>query len=257
MRESTTIQPNQRVTYRVLHRDDDLLIVEKPARVVTHPGIGHEHDTLLNGLWVEFGERLRQLGSGRGWGLVHRLDRETSGVVAVALSIAAYDGMRAQFEEREVRKFYWAITHKAPREVEGVIKRPIQEVVRKTGKYTSVKLAKISDAGKPAVTAYRTLAASDLAALVEARPVTGRLHQVRVHMDLIGCSIVGDEHYGPRMAREAGPRLALHAHRLCLAHPVTGEAMDVRTTWPGDLRGLLRAMRLPRPDLDEGQADAS
>lgn len=256
--EATAIQPNERVTYRVLHRDDDLVIVEKPARVVTHPGVGHEHDTLLNGLWVEFGDRLRQLGVARDWGLVHRLDRDTSGIVAVALSARAYDGMREQFGEREVRKFYWAITHKPPREPEGVIKRPIQEVVRKTGKYTAVKLAKISDAGKPAVTAYRTLAANDLAALVEARPVTGRLHQVRVHMDLIGCAIVGDEHYGPRLARGASARLALHAHRLCIEHPVTGEALDVRSKWPADLKGLLRSMKLPRPDLDEGeQADAS
>lgn len=249
MSAPTEIEPNERVTYRELYRDDHVLIVEKPSRVVTAPGVGHEHDTLLNGIYAREGDRLRQLGAGRDWGLVHRLDRETSGVVAVALTRDAYDNLRAQFAARTVRKFYWAVAHKPPREPEGVIRKPIQEVVRRNSKYTSVKLAKVSNSGKPALTAYRVLSTSDIACLIEARPVTGRLHQVRVHMDLIGCAILGDELYGPKRAHEAAARLALHAHRLCLTHPVTGEELDVRAKFPNDLKKLLKAVGLPRPDV--------
>ncbi|MEZ6318992.1 MAG: pseudouridine synthase [Phycisphaerales bacterium] len=192
--------------------------------MVTHPGVGHEHDTLLNGLWVGSGTGCAQLGVARDWGLVHRLDRDTSGIVAVALSARAYDGMREQFGEREVRKFYLDGSHANPRP-EGVI-NAVQEVVQ-TGKYTAVKLAKISDAGKPAVTAYRTLAANDLAALVEARPVTGRLHQVRVH----GPDQVRDRGGRSTMGRgwragvgEAGAARPLAVHRA----PGDREALDVR-----------------------------
>ncbi|MEQ8770904.1 MAG: RluA family pseudouridine synthase [Phycisphaerales bacterium] len=259
----TTIEPNPRVTFGVAYEDDELAVVVKPARVVTQPGVGHEHDTLLNGLFARWGERLEQMGERRDHGLVHRLDRETSGLVIVALSRRAYDGVREQFAQREVSKFYWAVTHKPPREPTGVIKRPIIEVLKRNTKYTSQKLAKISASGKPAVTAYRVLAESPHAALVEARPVTGRLHQVRVHLDLIGCAIMGDTTYGPKRASEAALRLALHAHRIGFEHPVTGERVDVRTKWPQDLRGLLRKLQLPRPDLpvsaggilDDGPAD--
>ena len=179
------VQPNERVTFSIRHQDDDLLVVEKPARVVTQPGVGHEHDTLLNGLYAQFGDRLQQLGANRDYGLVHRLDRDTSGLLVVALSNRAYDAMRAQFAEREISKYYWAICHKAPRDPQGVIKKPIAEQVRRKDRYTSIKYATISNQGKPAATAYRVLASNELGALIEARPVTGRLHQVRVHMDLI------------------------------------------------------------------------
>lgn len=251
------IEANERVTFRVLHEDHDVVVVEKPPRLVTMPGVGHEHDTLLNGLYARYGERLRQLGTVRDHGMVHRLDRDTSGVLAVALSREAYDGLRARFEAREVRKFYWAVTIKAPREPEGVIRQPIDEVLSKKGRYTSTRTARPSSSGKAAVTAYRVLAVSELGALIEARPVTGRLHQIRVHLDMIGASVLGDEVYGSHRARGSAPRLALHAHRLVFAHPVTGEALDVRTAWPRDLRTLLARLNLPRPDLLQAKGPAA
>ncbi|MEZ6244105.1 MAG: RluA family pseudouridine synthase [Phycisphaerales bacterium] len=250
-----TITPNERVTFRVHHEDADLLIVEKPARVVTTPGVGHEHDTLLNGLFVEHGTRLQNLGASRDFGMLHRLDRETSGLLVVALSVRAYDALRKTFESRDVRKFYWALTPKAPSDTAGVIRRPIIEVVRRKDRYTSQKLAKISTAGKPALTAYRVLASGELGAIIEARPVTGRLHQVRVHLKLIGCPILGDEVYAPQAVAGASPRLALHAHRLAFDHPITGAPIDVRTRWPNDLKTTLRRLSLPRPDL-ESSGDA-
>jgi len=244
-----SIEPNERVTFGVAYQDEHLLIVKKPPKVVTQPGVGHEHDTLLNGLFAVHGERLQNLGASRDFGLVHRLDRDTSGLVAVALSADAYDGFRALFADRAIKKFYWAVCHKAPRERTGVVKRSISELERRKTKYTAEKLAKIDPGGKPAVTAYRVLDESPLAALLEARPVTGRLHQVRVHLDSIGAGILGDKQYGPVRTSGASHRLALHAHRLAFGHPVTGEPVDVTTRFPKDLRRLLRDMELKRPDL--------
>lgn len=254
---STHIEPNPRVTFRILHEDPHLLIVEKPAGVVTTPGVGHQHDTLLNGVYASHGERLRQLGAARDHGLVHRLDQGTSGVLTVALSREAYDGLRSQFETRSVRKYYWAVTVKAPSEPEGVIRQPIEEVLTRKDRYTSERTARPSPSGKPALTAFRVLSRSDLGALLEARPVTGRLHQIRVHLNMIGASVLGDPVYGSHRSRGASSRLALHAHRLALTHPVTGEEIDVRTAFPRDLRGLLKRLGLPRPDLEEtpGSAD--
>jgi 23S rRNA pseudouridine1911/1915/1917 synthase len=246
----TNIEPNPRVTFRLLHEDQHLLVLEKPAGVVTAPGVGHQHDTLLNGLYATHGEHLRQLGVARDHGLVHRLDQGTSGVLAVALSREAYDGLRVQFETRAVRKFYWAVTIKAPRDAEGVIRQPIDEVLSRKDKYTSERTARPSSSGKPALTAYRVLAESELGALIEARPVTGRLHQIRVHLSMIGAPVLGDPVYGSHRSRGASSRLALHAHRLALAHPVTGDELDLRTPFPRDLRGLLKRLSLPRPDLE-------
>lgn len=244
------IEPNERVTFRI-HRDDDqVLVVEKNAGVVSTPGIGHEHDTLLNGLMAAYGPRLRQLGAARDHGMLHRLDRETSGLLLVALTPTAYDTLRAGFEARRIKKFYWALTHKAPREHEGVIRRSLTDHVRRTSRYTSVRTSRVGKNGKPALTAYRVLGESALAALIEARPVTGRLHQVRVHLASIGAAVLGDDQYGPNIVRDAAPRLALHAHRLAFEHPGTGEMIDVRTRFPKDLRGTLRKMHLDRPDAE-------
>lgn len=243
------IQPNPRVTFRVAYEDDAVLVVEKPTRLVTLPGLGHEHDTLLNGVYASHGNRLAQLGKDRSYGLLHRLDRETSGLVMVALTSEAYDHLLEQFRERRIGKFYWAVCHKAPREERGVIRFPIEEQQERNSRWSSMKKARVSKAGRPALTAYRVLEENALGALIEARPVTGRLHQVRVHLAALGAGILGDDWYGPRATSKAAARLALHAHRLQFAHPIGGEIVDVRTKWPSDLRKLLTRLGLSRPDL--------
>ncbi|MCX5690467.1 MAG: RluA family pseudouridine synthase [Planctomycetota bacterium] len=244
-----SIEPSEHVTYKLRYQDDHVLVVGKPPGVVTTPGKGHDYNSLLNGLFFTYGERLQKLGKTRDFGLLHRLDRGTSGLVLVALSVAAYDTLRSTFEQRSVSKYYWAVVKQAPKKVKGVINRPILEF---TGKVPNdprpKKLGKIAASGKPAVTAYRVLAASNSAALVECRAVTGRLHQIRVHMDSIGCPILGDDFYAPAAMRDAAPRLALHAHRIVFKHPVTGAKVDVKSPWPADLRALLKRMSLPRPD---------
>lgn len=252
-----SIQPNERVRFRVRHQDEDLLVIDKPSHLVTQPGLGHSGDSLLNGLFVKFGTSLQNLGKARDYGLLHRLDRETSGLLVVALRASAYDAMREAFEARTVRKFYWAVVKQAPPRGSGVIRRPIVETrgEDRTGTERE-KLARLSAAGKPAVTAYRLIEESISAALVECRPTTGRLHQVRVHLASIGCPILGDGLYASDMIRRASRRLALHAHRLAFTHPITGKELDIRSPWPTDLKSLLERVRLKRPDLAEGKGAA-
>lgn len=244
-----SVQPNERITFRTVFEDEHLLVVEKPSGVVTHPGVGHERDTLLNGLFAHAGARLQNLGEKRDWGLVHRLDKETSGLVMVALTAAAWESLTGQIRARSVGKFYWAICRQSPRPDEGVIRLSLTEQVLRTGRYTAVKVAKVSRQGKPAMTAYRLIEASELAALVEARPITGRLHQIRVHLHAIGCTVLGDDHYGSHAARGRSHRLALHAHRLTFEHPAGGEPLDLRTRFPKDLRPVLKRLGLHRPDV--------
>lgn len=243
------IQPNARVTFRVVHEDDAFLVVEKPPRVVSMPGLGHEHDTLLNGLFATHESKLARMGQDRSYGLMHRLDRQTSGLMLVALTHESYDHLYEQFRLRTIGKFYWALCGKAPREPKGVIRLSIEEYQSRSSRWATRKLARISKSGKPALTAYRVVEANTIAALIEARPITGRLHQVRVHLDAIGCGILGDEEYGPRTNAGASPRLALHAHRLQFDHPATGDRMDVTSMWPGDLKRILKRVGLRRPDL--------
>ncbi|MFZ4575960.1 MAG: RluA family pseudouridine synthase [Phycisphaerales bacterium] len=239
-----SVRPNAHVQYRVRYEDDELLVVEKPAKLVTQPGLGHEEDTLLNGLFFKCGATLQNLGKTRDFGLLHRLDRETSGLLVVALRARTYDRLREMFEQREIAKYYWAVVQPPPNRPTGVIRRPIAEYEADDRRVR--KLARVSSGGKPAVTAYRVLNASNLGAVIECRAVTGRLHQIRVHMESIGSPIVGDGLYGPRVAN-AG-RLALHAHRLKFVHPATGVVVDVDSPWPKDLKAAISRLRLQRPE---------
>ncbi|MFI4892548.1 MAG: RluA family pseudouridine synthase [Phycisphaerales bacterium JB058] len=251
-------EPNERVGFKVHYEDEHLAVVEKPPGLVTTPGKGHEYDSLLNGLFARYGHTLQNVGADRDYGLLQRLDRDASGVLIVALTPSAWDGLRDAFKERRVRKFYWAVTRSTPNQPKGVIKRPIEEHFAKRDDkwvegakayYSRVKLAKIAARGKPSLTAYRVLQHSDHGAFLECRAMTGRLHQVRVHLDSIGCSILGDRFYGPRASRGAAPRLMLHAHRVALTHPITGEEVDVSSRCPRDIARVLRQLGMTKPGV--------
>ncbi len=249
-----SVEPNERVTYSLKFEDEHLLIVEKPTRLVSTPGLGHDRSSLLNGLFCVYGKQLQNLGKDRDFGMLHRLDRATSGMLIVALRASAYDRLREMFERREIRKFYFAIAAGAPRHTSGVIRRPILEEKRESNR-REMKLARIGSAGKPAVTAYRVLDASPSASLLECRAVTGRLHQVRVHLESIGCPIFGDDLYAPPAIGEGAPRLALHAHRLAFKHPITGEAIDARSPLPKDLRKVAQRLGLDPTRCEQIEAD--
>ncbi|MBN8597012.1 MAG: RluA family pseudouridine synthase [Planctomycetes bacterium] len=233
-----TIEPNDRVVFKVRYADDDVLVVEKPAHVVSTPGAGHDRGSLLNGLFASYGKQLQNLGKERDFGMLHRLDRETSGLLVVAIRAAAYDRLRTMFEEREIRKFYFAVVAGVPRQASGVIRRPINEV-KELRDRREMKIAKISGSGKPATTAYRVLDSSPAASFLECRAVTGRLHQLRVHLESIRCPIFADDLYAPPAIASGAPRLALHAHRIAFTHPVTGTPVDVLSPLPTDLKRLV------------------
>ncbi len=226
------------------------MVVEKPPHMVTQPGLGHVDDSLLNGLYALHGTKLQKLGKVRDFGLLHRLDRETSGLLLIALRGTAYDELRRQFEEREIRKYYWAVVEGELKKPMGLVNKPILETSGKDSREgkNRAKLARITSAGKPSQTAYRVLSSNSAASVVECRPLTGRLHQVRVHMDAIGASILGDDLYGPASVGNASNRLALHAHRIVFKHPATGDEIDIESPWPSDLKRLLARLKLPRPD---------
>lgn len=247
-----SIDPNTNIKFRIRHEDDQLLVVEKPARVPTQPGKGHAGDTLLNALFATHGKQLQNVGRARDFGLVHRLDKDTSGLLAVALTPHAYDALRDQFATRRVKKFYWAICDRTPKEPSGVVRASIVETSLggETGR-NKPKTAHIARVGKPALTAYRVLASNEVCCLIEARPVTGRLHQVRVHMDAIGCAVLGDEFYGPRRVRGAADRLMLHAHRLVISHPDTGETIDVSSPMPREMKKLMKRLALRLDESDD------
>jgi 23S rRNA pseudouridine1911/1915/1917 synthase len=243
-----SIPPNPRVTFGVRHQDASVIVIDKPSGLVTQPGKGHERDALLNGLFARWGPLMQKLGRVRDFGLLHRLDKPTSGLLIAALTREAYDGLRAQFEERTIEKFYFAITRKAPNKPVGLIRRSILEEVG------DKKLARVSPSGRPSITAYRVLSSGPLGCLLECRPITGRLHQVRVHLESIGCDVLGDTDYATKAVASAAPRLALHAHSLKFTHPITGEKIRVVSPMPKELMRVLKHLRL---EWDGGQTPAS
>jgi len=238
-----SIEPNATIPYEVRHADDDILVVEKPSGVVTQPGKKHQRTSLLNGLFVKYGRQLQNLGEARGWGLLHRLDKDTSGLVIVALRGRAYDHLLDQFKRRLVKKTYWAIVAGSPRPAQGVIQKPIVEVVG------TRKRAIIKRDGKPSITAYRTLQTAGDVTLIEARPKTGRLHQIRVHVSDLGCPVLGETVYAGKHRLPSVARLCLHAAALSFIHPETGHRLEIRSAWPSDLRKTLKRLELSIPHL--------
>jgi 23S rRNA pseudouridine1911/1915/1917 synthase len=221
----------------IRYADDDLVVVSKPAGLVVHPGAGHPGGTLVNGLLERFPE-VAGVGDPARPGIVHRLDRDTSGLMLVARSPRAYDVLVAALTRREIERRYLALVwgrFDAPR---GVIDAPIgRSPTRRT------RMA-VRDEGRAARTAYDVRAAYDTPAvsLVECRLETGRTHQLRVHLSAVGHAVVGDAAYrGDRPALRVG-RPFLHAHRLGLAHPTTGQALAFEDPLPPELASVLDAL---------------
>ena len=251
----------------ILHEDADLIVVDKPVGMVVHPAPGSPSGTLVNALLHHFGGDLSGIGGEKRPGIVHRIDKDTSGLLVVAKSDRAHHGLAEQFADHSIERVYHALCHGVPdmadprlRGVRGVHVRADGSLRISTNlarhKTDRQRQAVLFDAGRHAVTHVRLEERfADAVSHVSCRLETGRTHQIRVHMAHIGHGLVGDPVYGGRRrvsekalgavaARIATfPRQALHAATLGFAHPVTGEALRFTAPLPADMAELLDALR--------------
>jgi 23S rRNA pseudouridine1911/1915/1917 synthase len=226
----------QPMPLKIVHEDADLIVIDKPAGLVVHPGAGQPDRTLLNALLAH---EPRLAGVPRA-GIVHRLDKDTSGLIVVAKTVEAQANLAAQLAERSMRRLYLAVVQGDP-PASGTIDAPLGRDAR-----SRVRMA-VTHRGKPARTTYRVVERFGHAALIECRLETGRTHQIRVHLQHIRHPLVGDPVY--RRGTRHGisfPRQALHAAELTLEHPSTGKTMTWRSPLPRDMKKLLQQLREER-----------
>jgi 23S rRNA pseudouridine1911/1915/1917 synthase len=243
----------QAMPLEILYEDADLLVLDKPAGLVVHPAPGNPDGTLVNALLAHCGDSLSGIGGVRRPGIVHRLDKDTSGVMVVAKNDRAHRGLAAQFAAHTIDRAYIAAVYGAPLPRAGLIEGNIGRHPR-----DRQRMAVVRTGGKPAATRYAVIetfgaAIKPVASLVRCDLLTGRTHQVRVHMAHRGHPLIGDPLYaGGRMARSAAlpetvkafPRQALHAQLLAFEHPGSGRRVAFETRFPHDLNELILLLRL-------------
>lgn len=236
----------QDIALDVLYEDEDVIVIDKPAGLVVHPAPGNSDRTLVNALIHHCGAGLTGIGGIRRPGIVHRLDKDTSGVMVVAKTAEAHESLVAQFSARTIERLYGALVWGMPSPREGRIEGNIGRSPR-----NRKKMAVLRSGGRAAATRYRVIATlgsrePPLAARIECRLETGRTHQIRVHMAHIGHPVVGDQTYGSqrRFPRKhsAPVRQALHAFRLGFRHPRTGELLRFDAPFPYDFKELERIL---------------
>ncbi len=225
------------VEFGVVHADSEVIVVDKPAGLVVHPGAGHRRGTLVGGLLWRFPDLAALVASGAcpadRPGIVHRLDKGTSGLLVVARTEPAFRALVAQLAERSMERRYLALVKGVVADSRGEIDAPIGRSTR-----TPTKMA-ISASGRSARTAYTVLERHGDTTLVELSLQSGRTHQIRVHMAAIGHPVIGDARYGVA-DRQLGPgRFFLHAFRLAFLHPASGERVEFSAPLPADLESYL------------------
>ncbi len=269
--EESHIGP-EAIALDIVYEDDDLVVINKPAGMVVHPAPGTPSGTLVNALLHHCGDDLSGVGGVRRPGIVHRIDKDTSGLLVVAKSDVAHHGLAAQFEAHSVERYYRALCYGVPdandprlRGIRGAAFEP-GNILRLTTqlarhKTDRQKQAVLFQGGRHAVTRVRIVepfGTPPVAALVECWLETGRTHQIRVHMAHAGHGLIGDPVYGGRRklpgraiagpaadAVRGFPRQALHAAVLGFVHPVTGAAVRFECDMPDDMTALIEALRLP------------
>jgi RluA family pseudouridine synthase len=242
---SYLVAPNPDVPYRTVLEENAFVVVDKPAGVVSEPGIGHKLDTLLNGLVARYGEAMDRLGPECDFGMVHRLDRDTSGLLVVARKADAWRALTRQFRRRSVEKRYLLLAVGRLADREGRIDLPLG----RSREHGRLRGAVGGPASRRASTSYRVLERFANATLVEARPHTGRWHQVRLHFSALGCPVAGDAEHGDgaaneRLQSQAGlERLFLHAAELSFRHPENERLIEARSGLPSELTAALERLR--------------
>lgn len=242
----------ERIPLDIVYEDAHLLVIDKPAGLVVHPGAGNWTGTLVNALLYHCGDTLSGIGGVARPGIVHRLDKDTSGLMVAAKTDAAHRGLAAQLEDRSLSRTYCALVWKAA-PPKGTVDKPIARHAN-----SRLKMTVPARGGREARTHYRRMAVyRDAVSLIECDLETGRTHQIRVHMSAIGHPLLGDPLYGMQetgqrsLLKKAGydesvvaavlgfPRQALHAARIRFIHPVTGEEMAFARALPQDFAGLV------------------
>ncbi|MCY4512668.1 MAG: RluA family pseudouridine synthase [Bdellovibrionales bacterium] len=232
-----------------LHEDEDILVVNKPAGLVTHPAPGHKSDTLINALFQK--KNLSPGSHPLRPGLVHRLDKDTSGLLVLAKNKFSEENLIGQFKTRTIERIYWGITLKPFHQSKGKIESYLTRHPKNRKRFISLPAASASD-GKKAITNYRILKQHDSGLTwMEYSLETGRTHQIRVHSVFLNCPLVGDNIYGRAKWKNLHSkklqnlcktlnRVALHAHTLRFHHPRTGKPLSFTSPWPNDLLPLLK-----------------
>jgi 23S rRNA pseudouridine1911/1915/1917 synthase len=225
------------IPLEILYEDGHVAVVDKPAGMVVHPAFGHTSGTLVNAVLARWPEIARFSVPDRA-GIVHRLDKETSGVILIAKSAEALENLQAQFKARTVEKRYVALVEGMPQTPKGLVDAPIGRDPDQRK-----RMAVVHD-GREAVTEYHVLENYAYHSLLDVFPKTGRTHQIRVHLAFIGCPVVGDTVYGPRKQRIKMKRHFLHAAAITFGLPDGGNRLTVESPLPPSLQNILD--KLPR-----------
>ena len=221
----------------ILYEDGELLVINKPKGLVVHPAPGHESGTLVNALLHHCGDSLSGIGGVKRPGIVHRLDKDTSGLMLAAKTDRAHASLAAQLSGHSLHRVYAALLIGSPREEEGTVDLPI-------GRHPTdrKKMAVLPKGGREAVTHYKVLEHYRGYSLAECVLETGRTHQIRVHMAALGHPVAGDPLYGGKCALPLGSQ-CLHAREIVFRHPVTGEEMRFSCPLPEEFRAVLEKLR--------------
>jgi 23S rRNA pseudouridine1911/1915/1917 synthase len=223
----------ENIPLQILHSDEHLIVLEKPSGMVVHPGAGRRKGTLVNALLHHFPE-IQDVGPLERPGIIHRLDKETSGLMVVARSDEARRELQQQFKQRTVDKIYLGVVWGNIQKEEGIIDWSVGRHAKR-GDKMSIKSKK----PRSAETQFKTLRRFQRYTYLEIKPVTGRTHQIRVHLAASGHPIVGDTRYGKKKIKARVSRLFLHAHRLVFFHPLSSQKMDFLSPLPFEMEKFL------------------
>lgn len=228
----------------IVYEDGDLLVVDKPAGMVVHPAPGNYSGTLVNALMYHCGDQLSSINGVIRPGIVHRIDKDTSGLLLVAKTDRAHTGLARQLEEHSINRLYKAIVYSNIKEDEGTVDAAIGRDPRNRLRNAVItKGAPGYESARNAVTHYRVLERFGRFTFIEAKLETGRTHQIRVHMAHIKHPLLGDELYGPAKNKEGAARQMLHAGTLGFTHPLTGGYMEFESPLPEDFEKVLERLR--------------
>lgn len=231
----------EEIPLEIVYEDDDLMVINKPRGMVVHPAPGHTSGTLVNAVLSHAGESLSSINGVLRPGIVHRIDKDTSGLILVCKNDFSHKALAKQLEEHTITRRYHAICSGRLKEEQGTVSAPIGRD-EKNRKQQAINYKH----GKEAITHYRLLENLQNASLLECRLETGRTHQIRVHMKSIGHPLLGDPLYGPKKNLYAIKGQALHAMVLGFVHPRSGEYMEFSADYPEDFQKLLNKLRIIR-----------